>query len=100
VKCAIELETFAVNAKLPDGFRFKEWQPGNLVAFSPANEDQVYLDSYLVAVERISDEKFETFEITCLRKPDGSSLERGKIFLVAETLAHAVDEAVSKLEAS
>ena len=100
MKCAIEIESFVCGCKLPDGFRFKDWDSsGCLVAFSPDDSGK-YITTHLIGIERVSDGKIQTFEISSLKNQDGSSLERGKIFLIADTLVKAVDEAVSKLEAA
>jgi hypothetical protein len=97
MKCAIQIEEFAENVKLPDGFRFKECSL-DLSPDNPDNKNKKYIESNFVTIERISDGKLASFEISSLRNEDGSSLERGKCFVPVESLAWAVDRAIQSLE--
>jgi hypothetical protein len=92
----IELEVFDTCAKMPDGLRFKEWSPGNTVAHV-INKDGSSTDTLLVAIERISDGKFASFEIISLKNEDGK-LEPGLLYVSAAVLANAVDQAIAELE--
>lgn len=97
MKVAIELGAFVSGIKLPDDFRFKEWQPYCILVSSPANKENQYLDSQLIAIERISDGRFASFEINALRNSDGGFIERGKVYVSAVALAQAIDNAISEL---
>ena len=88
----IELEAFIVNIRLPDGLRWREWNPANFLACEPAKEGS-YISRTIAAIERASDGEFKTFEVSSL-----SNARRGEIHVSAAALALAVDKAIAELE--
>ncbi len=90
-KVAIELTVFLESAKLPKEMRFKDWGSGSYKTF-PASPTCNYLDSTLIAIERISDGMLAQFEITSLRNIDNPEL-----ILIVSDLAAAIDKAIAEL---
>lgn len=95
---AIELEEFVAQTKLPDGFKFKEWQPGCIIGFGPGSDGN-YLSTLLCAIERTADGKFSQFEIPYLHLGGRKEAEtmRGKLMVRKSDLESAVDKAIAEL---
>jgi len=89
----VEIEKFIECIKLPQGFKFKEWMPGCVIAPPRLDNVGVYFDSLVMAVEKIVDGSIESFELPHLRKN-----ESGKITVPVLEIAQAVERAVMRLQ--
>jgi hypothetical protein len=90
MEVTIGLDDFCSNARLPEGLRFKEWEPCAHIAPSKITND--YWDSVMIGVERISDGKVEDIEIGCLRDSSRSSIR-----CVASELIGLINTAIEVL---
>lgn len=81
----MELDVFAEYARLPKGYKFHEWVPGNRLAESP---------ELMCAIERENDGKFAAFSVSIMKQP----ATRGVVLLEVGELNRAVGQAIAELE--
>ena len=96
---AIEIDQFVAETVLPDGFRFKEWQPDCFLELKPENVGQ-YLNTALFAIEKISDGALSTFELSYLHLGNikDKDFQLGKQMVRRVDMEIAVAKAIAELK--
>ena len=96
--CAVDLSKLLEIIVLPEGLRVKNWGNGDgeyrfVTADTPHFDSACFLTTQMYAIERISDGKTCTFELTGLK--DGEEVPRlVRLFEVVRT----IDKAIASLE--
>lgn len=96
--CAVDLSKLLEIIVLPEGLRVKDWTNGEgeyrfTTADTPHYDSACFLITQMYAIERISDGKTCTFEVTGLK--DGEEVPRlVRLYEVVRT----IDKAIASLE--